>query len=134
MRFHIKPNKGIGQSFFCMAAPGTLLGLLLGSVSPVSDCPEGRAVPPDLPADAGGVSAQGFCDKVHTFPSFPANGNLFPLSEGEVGIIFFMICDTLNHNGITPVDECVVTNILKGFAVFFSPPWRTTGLSVALQD
>jgi hypothetical protein len=33
------------------------------------------------------------------------------------------------------VDECVVTNILKGFAVFCSPPkGGTTGLSVALQD
>jgi hypothetical protein len=102
MGFRVKPDKGACRALFRMAAPGTLLGTLLRPVSAVFDRPDGRAVPSDFPADAGGASAQSLCDGAHAFSPLKADGNLLPFREGEMGIAFSLVCDTLDHNGIAP--------------------------------
>jgi hypothetical protein len=50
----------------------------MGSVSPVADQAEQRGVPPDFPADRGGVSARFFGDTADGFAPFKADSDFFP--------------------------------------------------------
>jgi hypothetical protein len=118
MDFHIDAEERVCQAFFCMALPGTVFRTFLGSVSPVYDGVYRRAIPPDLPADTGGISAKRPCDIPLAFSALEADGYFLPLLLGEMGIAFFLVCVRLDHNGITPVDDVRDNHHHKGFAVF----------------
>jgi hypothetical protein len=63
MVFHIGFDQGIGRTFLGVTAAGSVFGPSLGSVSPVFDLVQRRSAPLYFPADGGGASAQGYCDR-----------------------------------------------------------------------
>jgi hypothetical protein len=102
MVFDIGFDQGIGQPFPGVAVAGPVFGPSLGSVSPVFDFVQGRAVPFYLPAYGGRASARGIGDGTHGLALFQGDSDLLTFFEGQMGIAFFLNCAGIEHNGITP--------------------------------